>query len=115
MGKWPAQIGALELLREKNRLGRGSDLGTWGDICTSGAPNDFSRSYGIPRLPTHYSQEPKIVEAKCIGTGNKRLVEVGFLVVAQTQMPFADTHGGVPCCFRSEATVIRLVSMRAGE
>ncbi|MFH1882784.1 MAG: hypothetical protein ABIL62_08760, partial [Planctomycetota bacterium] len=32
--------------------------GTWGEICASGAPNDFSRSSETPIAPTHYSEEP---------------------------------------------------------
>jgi hypothetical protein len=50
----------LEWLGEKNRLGRGSNLGCWGKICASGAPNDFSRSFETPIVPTHFPEEPKI-------------------------------------------------------
>ena len=32
----------------------------WGEICASGAPNDFSRPSETPNAPTHYSEEPKI-------------------------------------------------------
>ncbi len=32
----------------------------WGEICASGAPNDFSRSSETPNAPTHFPDEPKI-------------------------------------------------------
>ncbi|MFH1884563.1 MAG: hypothetical protein ABIL62_17850, partial [Planctomycetota bacterium] len=51
--------------------------GTWGEICASGAPNDFSRSSETPIAPTHYSEEPKIngfhivrVEIATVGFGS---------------------------------------------
>jgi hypothetical protein len=31
----------------------------WGEICASGAPNDFSRSSETPNAPTHFPDEPK--------------------------------------------------------
>jgi len=30
----------------------------WGEICASGAPNDFSRSSETPNAPTHFPDEP---------------------------------------------------------
>jgi hypothetical protein len=35
-------------------------FGRRGEICASGAPNDFSRSSETPNTPTHYSQEPTL-------------------------------------------------------
>ena len=61
MRRWTKQIRALELFGEKNRLPRGSNLGQAGEICASGAPNDFSRSSETPNTPTHYSEEPFIL------------------------------------------------------
>jgi hypothetical protein len=58
MRRWTKQIRALELFGEKNRLGGGSNLGQAGEICASGAPNDFSRSPETPNTPHHYSEEP---------------------------------------------------------
>jgi len=31
----------------------------WGEICASGAPNDFSRLSETPNAPTHFPDEPK--------------------------------------------------------
>ena len=58
MGRWTAQIGALELVREKNRLGRGVNLGRRGEIFASGAPNDFSRSSRTSNALAHYTEKP---------------------------------------------------------
>jgi hypothetical protein len=57
MRRRKGQVGLLELFREKNRLGRGANLGSRGEICASGAPNDFSRPFQTPNPPTHYSEE----------------------------------------------------------
>jgi hypothetical protein len=52
------QIGILEFVREKNRLGRGSNLGHVGGICASGAPNDFSRLSEMHNTHIHYPEVP---------------------------------------------------------
>ncbi len=64
MRRWTKQIRALELFGEKNRLGRGSNLGRRGEICASGAPNDFSRSSETPNTTTHYSEEPFFLQTQ---------------------------------------------------
>jgi len=33
----------------------------WGEICASGAPNDFSRSSETTNAPTHFSDEPSFL------------------------------------------------------
>ena len=49
----------LGVAGEKNRLGRCSNLGHRREICASGAPNDFSRSYDIPISPIHFPDVSK--------------------------------------------------------
>ena len=58
MHRWTRKIKSLEWLGEKNRLGGGSNLGWWGEICASGAPNDYFRSSETPFAATHCLQEP---------------------------------------------------------
>jgi hypothetical protein len=45
-------------------LGRGSNLGGWGEICASGAPNDFSRPSETPNAPTHFPDVPQLTNTK---------------------------------------------------
>ena len=59
MRSWTGQIDFLGLSWEKNRLGRGVNLGRRGEIFASGAPNGFSRSSRTSNAPTHYTEEPK--------------------------------------------------------
>ncbi len=57
MRRWTKQIRDLELFGEKNRLGRGSNLGqAGGNLCLWGAPNDFSRSPEMPNTHNYYSE-----------------------------------------------------------
>ncbi len=59
MRRWTKQIRALELCGEKIVWAEAQIWGRRGEICASGAPNDFSRSSETPNTPTHYSEEPK--------------------------------------------------------
>ena len=47
MRRWPAQIGASWLIREKNRLGRGSNLGSQGGNLSLWGPERFFSVVGI--------------------------------------------------------------------
>ena len=60
MRKLPGQIGALGLGREKNRLGRGANLGERGEIFASEAPNDSSRSSRALNAPACYTDQSMI-------------------------------------------------------
>ncbi|HCO95268.1 MAG TPA: hypothetical protein DIU00_15180 [Phycisphaerales bacterium] len=47
MSTWNEQFGALELVREKNRLGRGSNLGSQGGNLSLWGPERFFSVVGI--------------------------------------------------------------------
>ncbi len=59
-------------LREKS-FGQRLKLGAGGEICASGAPNDFCRSYDTPISLIHYSDEPRI--SHTLSTGPRQSIE----------------------------------------
>jgi len=62
MRVWPVQIGASGLIREKNRLGRGSNLGSQGGNLSLWGPERFISVVGIACSPNHCSEEPKKIQ-----------------------------------------------------
>ena len=89
MRRWCEDIGAFGLCREKNRLGRGPNLGSRGEIWASGAPNDFSWSSGRPYLYTHYSEEPK--EQKSIRAQEHKALRIYHLSIRHTTSHIRNT------------------------
>jgi len=60
--------------------------GRRGEICASGAPNDFSRSSETPNTPTHYSEEPKYFLSNMVA-GSEGITLEWLLWVAFSRWP----------------------------
>ena len=60
MRRWPDKPGPRTCLERKIVWAEGQIRATRGVIWTSGAPNDFSRSYDTPISPIHFPDEAKL-------------------------------------------------------